>query len=144
MLATLILGVVILAVTQATLAGANHHAYADQTHAALRAAESLVEEIVSRSYLSQSAAPRSDWGVPDFDGFVESPGALRDASTVLLPDAYQQLGRTVSVTDHTLDMGTLGVDPVQGLLITVIVRTPLGDEVALERFVAAPTSEITP
>lgn len=144
MLATLILGVVILAVTQSTLAGARHHAYADQTHAALRAAESLVEEITSRPYQAQAAAPRSGWGLPDFHGLSEPPGSLRDASASLLPEAYQALARSVIVTDHALDMGSLGADPVQGRLVIVTTRTPLGDEVTLERFIAAPTSEISP
>jgi len=130
LIASAILLVVVLAVTQAITAGQQHSFEARQRIAGTLAAEELMGRIIVDDY-----ANLATW-----DGYTESVGNMTDMNSNPLSDVFQFVGRDVAVTATTKSFSGLDVD-VQGYDVRVRAFDDDGRVLAMiERFIAEPSS----
>ncbi|MEX0885755.1 MAG: prepilin-type N-terminal cleavage/methylation domain-containing protein [Phycisphaeraceae bacterium] len=122
--ASLILAVIVAALTQAVLAGQMHTHDALHQSRAAALAEATLERVLRVAYADVDA----------YDGFSQSAGAIVDVTGEAYPAAYQVFSRTVSVQPETLGMAALG--PQAGRRITVTVEDERGRTWRLTRFAA--------
>jgi len=136
-LAMLVLSTATLGILTTTAAGHSHLRQADQQLRAVRMAEQLHEEIVSRPY-TNGGAGRANWAVEDFDGFAEAPGALEDFSGDLLESGDQVFARSVGVTHATQSLAGLDGIARAGVLVEITVDAPDGQRWVITRFIPEP------
>lgn len=140
LMAMAVLSVVVLGVTYATTAGHQHLRQGDQTLRAVRLAEHLMEEIVSRPYSGSDTSDRSAFHLGDYDGFSEEIGELTDFSGARYAAEEQRFARSAKVTDATHTLSGLGSLSVSGKRVTVAITDRRGQSWTLERFVPEPQS----
>lgn len=147
LIASVILAMSVLAVTQAITAGHAQLADGLRRQRAIELAEAMVEEITARPHDDPDGASAlgpdaGESGRGDFDnrddyhGLSETPGLLADAFASPLPEPYQGFNRAVSITDTTVSLGPLGSQPA--LVVTVTVSLPDGRSWPLTRILPEP------
>lgn len=137
LLALFILSQVMLAFLYTANAGHDQLQYSRQSMAALRLADNLMEEILSRSY-SGSGLTRAAFCIDDYDGFEEGPEDLHDCMGQLYADGLQIYGQRASVITQNWSIPELDNTVVSGKLITVTVYDQNGNEWGLSRCVMEP------
>jgi prepilin-type N-terminal cleavage/methylation domain-containing protein len=146
MIATGILSVAVLAVSEAIVAGHAHSRTAVQSAEAADLASTLMEEILALPYHDPQgpAAFGPDAGestrlqfdnCDDFHGLGEEAGALHDALGTLLPSDLQNYARSVTAAYTTLNVTGLG--SVNGLNVQVRV-TDGAQTWTINRFIPEP------
>lgn len=105
---------------------------AAKTMEATRLAERLIEEIVTKNVATQTGS-RAAWGVQDYDGLVEMPGTLLEASGDFCPLRDQAFTRHVVVVPTKLPDLADGAMVHDAMLIGVTVESPEGWEIRLDR-----------
>lgn len=145
-IALAVLGLAVVAVTQAVTAGQT------QTHEALHRArapalaEAMVEEVLSKAYGDTFGAPvgvsRAEFTeIGHYHGFEESPDTepVSDQAGEAYPKPYESFTRQVTVTSETRDVPALG-GAMAGLLIEVTISDARGSAWTIRRFVPEPHS----
>jgi len=105
---------------------------AAKTMEATRLAERMIEEIANKSVAVQSGA-RAAWDVQNYDGLVETPGTLTEASGGFCPLRDQIYARRVFVVPTKLPDLADGAMVHDAMLIGVTVESPEGWEIRLDR-----------
>jgi prepilin-type N-terminal cleavage/methylation domain-containing protein len=147
LLASVILAIVSLTLTQAIVAGQTHAYHALDTHRAAALADSLLERVLALPYEDPDgdSAPGPERGeddpsafdnVDDYHGHVEPAGQLVNPAGARWPDAYQGYARSVRVVEETLDVADLGGSHL-GQTVTVTVTQPDGRLITSRRWVAS-------
>lgn len=153
LLASAVLALAVVAVTQAVVAGQMQTAEALRRARALGLGEALTDEVLRLPYTDPDG-PGGEVGrenfdnLEDFNGFSEAAGALRDARGTSNPaslyDApFQEFSRTVSVVPANGGSGVSVTgfgNPLLGLMVTVTVQDAAGEKWTLTRFRAQPPS----
>jgi len=145
LVASAILSVMTVGIVQAVAAGQARTIDALRRARADALAEVMLEEILSKPYADpdevgaigpeDDETDRADFdNVDDYNGYIESPGALADHAGLAYPTAYQRFERTVSVVAITNSVADLGGDHA-GVQVTVTVSEPGGRSWSVERFV---------
>ena len=140
LLAMTVLSIVVLGLTYVTVAGHEHLREGEIGQRAMRLAENLMEEIVSRPYEGSGGSSRSVYHLNDYDGFEQTLGEdeITDFAGEPYGNEYQQFGRRVSVSaaQHTLpDLPDASFD---GKTVTVTVEDTRGQLWSLRRFIPEP------
>lgn len=151
LIATVVLSVAVLAVTEAVVSG-QMQAY-DAVHAqrALRVGEQLIERVLSMPYDDPGGALTigPDAGetnvnlfdnIDDFHGYSEAAGNLIDAAGAALPSEFAGFSRSVTITSGSVTVPGFSA-AVDGLTITVTVTDAKGRTWTLTRFVAEPIAD---
>lgn len=149
MIATGILSVAVLAVSEAIVAGHAHSRSAMQSAEAADLASALMEEILALAYHDPQgpAALGPDAGestrlqfdnCDDFHGLSEEAGGLHDAAGKTLPAELQSYARSVTAAYTTLNVTGLG--SVLGLSVQVSVSDG-GQTWSINRFIPEPPIE---
>lgn len=157
LIATAILAVAAVAVTKAVATGHQVTYAALNTERAVALAEALMDEILAKpvtdpegqlgSGPDDTELVRADFdNTDDYDGYVEAMDTLADLSGTLYPDSYQRYQRSVTVTDSTITIVSMGTS-VSGYQVVVEVTgtDSLGNATGLawrvERFVPVPEDD---
>ncbi|MEQ9452959.1 MAG: prepilin-type N-terminal cleavage/methylation domain-containing protein [Phycisphaeraceae bacterium] len=149
MIASTVLALITLALTQAMAAGHMHTLAALERARAMTLVEAMLEEVSVLGYPADPdavvAPPATRSLITDlkaYDGLTEEPGALVDHVGVLLPDAYQGYTRTVTILENTtLAVADLGMT-LSGLNVLVTVSLGDGRSWSAGRFVPDPDGGI--
>jgi hypothetical protein len=136
MLALAIAATALLAVTAATTAGHQHLQQGDHVLRAVRLAQTLMDEILSRPYDGSAGGARASWHIDDYDGFTEDLGAITDFTTAPCDDDDLPFGRCVCVAPTSLTVPDLDGAVVPGKHVTVTVNDADGTVFELSRFIA--------
>jgi len=107
MAASILLGIIV-AITSAVTAGQQHALEAQTRIAGSLAAEDMLSRLIIVDYAD----------LPTWNGHTESIGAMVDMHGQPLPDVYDRIGRTVSITSELFALDDLGVT-VRGRMIRV-------------------------
>ncbi|MCK4659083.1 MAG: hypothetical protein KAV82_06130 [Phycisphaerae bacterium] len=146
LLASVILAVAVVAVTQAVVAGQMQTVAALHRSRGVQLAEALMDEVLRLPYADPDGTGgevgRSNFdNLEDFNGFNESPGALSDAGGTPYGTPFQGFSRAVTVTPANggsgINVSGFG-DPLPGLTVTVVVQDTAGATWTLTRFRAQP------
>jgi prepilin-type N-terminal cleavage/methylation domain-containing protein len=142
LLALVILALAVTAIAYAVSAGQMQSAEAMRQSRATMLAESLMDEIFSKSYgapATGTAPARTAFTTAGkYNVFSEAAGNLRDATGALCPAEYQMYARRAAVSSSTQAISGLGTGTA-GLLITVTISLG-GDTVCtLTRFMVNPS-----
>ena len=113
LLATGILLLIVVAVTNAITAGQQHALVAQQRIGGSLAAEELMGRLLTVAYAD----------LPTWHGFSEPVGAMTDMDAVPYPDALAGVGRSVSVTTLLDTLPETGIR-VRGREVRVLVISP--------------------
>ena len=141
-MAAMVLIVVVVAVSQALLAGQMQTHDAVHRGRAIELAEALMDEVLRLPYADSGTdnettrATFDDLG--DFHNYTES-GTLRDASNSAYPATHQGFTRTVTVVAASKTVAGFGA-AFAGLDITVTVADSHGLTWTLKQFVPEPQS----
>ena len=128
LIASAILLVVILAVSQAITAGQQHAFEAQQRIAGTLAAEDLMGRIIVEEYDS----------IGDWDGYTEQVGTMTDIDNESMPKVFNSVGREAVVTSTLKSFDGLNVN-VAGYDVVVRAFDEDGRVLAeLQRFIAEP------
>lgn len=148
LMASVLLAVVVTAVSQALLAGQMQSYEALHRARAITLAEALMDEILRLPYDDPdgASAPGPEAGesgrglydnIDDFHGFSESAGAVADAAGTLHDGAYQVFSREVTIVADSQTVAGFG-SPLPGLTVTVTVQDDRGTTWAMTHFYPQP------
>ncbi len=146
LIASAILAVTVVAVTQAVFAGQMQTADALHRARAMELAEALTDEVLRLPYTDPDASGgevgRANFdNLEDFNGFSEAAGALADAGGTAYGSALQGFSRSVAVVSANGGSGItvtgLG-SALPGLTVTVTVQDAAGASWVLTRFRSQP------
>lgn len=148
LIATAVLSVAVLSVTEAVVSGQMQAYDAQHAQRALMIGEQLIERVLSMQYDDPGGALTigPDAGetnvnlfdnIDDFHGYSESAGNLVDAAGAALPSEFADFTRSVTVTSGSVNVPGFSA-AVDGLTITVTVTDARGRMWTLTRFVAEP------
>lgn len=142
LLASVVLVVVVAAVSQALLAGQMQTYDAVHRERAIALGEALMDEIVRLPYADEDAdgeASRANFDdLDDYNGFSES-GTLTDLEGTALPSAYNDFTRSATVTSSSQTVAGFGA-AIDGLEIVVTVTDGTGATWVLKQFIPEPAS----
>ncbi|HRX83416.1 MAG TPA: hypothetical protein P5572_00190 [Phycisphaerae bacterium] len=142
LMAAMVLLVVVVAVSQALLAGQMQVYDAAHRARAIELAEALMDEVLRLPYAdadTDNETTRATFDdLDDFDGYSES-GTLRDAAGTAYPSEYQVFTRTVAVSTTSKSVSGFGA-AFDGLEVTVTVSDGTGLTWTLQEFVPEPQS----
>lgn len=147
MIATAILSVSVVAVTEAIMSGQAQSHHTVRSAQAMALAEALMEEIIALPYADpqDTVALGPDTGettrplydnCDDFHGYTELPGELRDAMGQLLPQQAQAFRRSVTAAYTSITVPQFGTAAV-GLNVQVTVSDGK-QSWSINRFIAEP------
>jgi hypothetical protein len=139
LVAALVLSIAVVGVLMPMIAGHRSTRDAELHARAVRLAENLLEELVSRPY-GTGGAQRAAWGLDQFNGFTEVPGEVRDYSGSLCDAEDQVFSRTILVTATSQPMDAIGGPALPGKSVIVRVQNAEGETWSLQRFIPAPSS----
>lgn len=134
-----ILSVAILGIAFTATVGHQHSHHGDAMLRAVRLAEHLMEEVISRPY-SGSGADRLTFHMDDYDAFEEALGTIRDFNGTLYGPDDQRFTRSASVNGASHAVPDLGGTTFVGKTIVVTVRDQEGAAWEITRFVPEPAS----
>ena len=148
-MASVILAVVVVAVTQAIMAGQMQCYDALHRRRGMFLAEALMDEVLRLPYSDPDGASapgpeageteRSDYdNIDDFHGFAEVAGNVADAAGVTYGTAYQVFSCSVTVVADSVTVTGLG-DALSGVTITVTAQDGAGTTWVVEHFYPEPT-----
>lgn len=148
LIASAILALAVVAVSQAIVAGQMQTVDALHRARALELAEALMDEVLRLPYADPDGTGgevgRANFdNLEDFDGFSEAPGAVNDAGGTAYDAPFQTFSRSVSVVPANGGSGisvTGFGNPLPGLLVTVTVHDAAGVTWTVTRFRAQPPS----
>lgn len=139
-MAAMVLVVVVVAVSQALLAGQMQVYDAVHRARAIELAEALMDEILRLPYAdsgTDNETTRATFDdIGDFHNFSES-GTLRDASNATYPSSYSGFTRSVTVVSSSRTVSGFGA-AFPGLEVTVTVADGTGLTWVLKQFVPEP------
>lgn len=135
-LCVLCLTVSVLAMTLATGSAKSSLSYSDDRFRSIQLGESLLEEIAASPYTG-GGDDRADWDLDRYHLFEEEPGSILDVTGRHYPPEDQVYRRRSTVTVASYDIAELGIT-LSGKSVAVIVLTPEGTELILERFIPEP------
>lgn len=147
-MASAVLAMAVLAVTQAVTAGQAQTYDALHRVRASALADALMEEILSKPYADPQAAVAlgPDSGetgrslfdnMDDYHGFSQTQENLTDAAGAAYPPTYQKFSRSVTMVYESRTLTGLS-QAVSGLRMVVTVTDQRGGSWAVTRFVPAP------
>ena len=141
LIASAILTIVVVAVSQAIVAGQMQVYDALHRARALELAEALMDEVLRLPYddpdgLADAGRANFD-NTDDFDAFTEAAGTLADAAGVAYEADYQVFSRSVTVVSGSETVSGFG-DPLPGVHVTVTVQDGAGTSWVLQQFVPQP------
>jgi len=151
LLASVILAIISICLTQAIVAGQQQSYNAVDTHRAAALADSLLERVLALPYNDPDgdSDPGPEDGedaytdfdnLDDYHGYSEDAGELIDPAGNAWPDAYQACARAVTVADETINVAALGGNH-PGQTVTVTVTMPDGRTITVRRWVASEVDE---
>jgi len=141
LIASVLLTVIVAAVSQAIVAG--HMQVYDAVHRgrALELAQTLMDEILRLPYVDPDSNPESGRAnfdnLTDFHGFTEAAGSISDAGGTAYAAQYQVFSRSVTATTAAQSV-TGFTNPLDGVNITVTVQDNPGTSWTLQQFVPEP------
>ncbi len=140
LIAAVLLLTVVLAISQALLAGQMQIYDAAHRARAIELAQALMEEVLRLPYTdpdggSEAARDAFD-NMDDFDGFAEA-SPLTNAAGSAYADPYQVFSRSVAVTPGSVNVSEFG-GAIAGVTITVTVTDATGATWSLQQFVPEP------
>ena len=148
--AILVLGVSVVAITQAMVAGQQQSHEALHHRRGLVLAESMVDEVVRLPFadpevgavsIGPEQAEEGDRSLfddaDDFDGHLEVVGSLADASGTPYQTQYQKFNRSVTTRASTQVVAGFSA-PIEGLEVIVTVTDEEGQQWKVARFVPRP------
>ena len=150
LMATAVLALAVLAITQAIVSGQMQTYEALHDQRAVSLGEALVEEVLALPYADPEGAAGAgpDTGesnrsrfdnADDFEGFSESIGSVVDAAGNAYGKLFQRFGRSVAAKYGQQTVSGFA-DPIDGLAVTVTVTDDRGLTWTLSRFIAEPAS----
>lgn len=153
LIASVVLSVTVLAVTEAVVTGQMQAYDAVYAQRGLSASEQLMERVLALPYNDpgdaltigpddgETSAADFD-NIDDYHGYSESTGELTDASGNALPDEFDDFSRSVTITNADVNVSGFSSNVV-GLRIVVTTTDTAGREWSLTRFVAEPVEQTT-
>lgn len=142
LLALVILSLAVTAIAFAVSAGQMQSAEAMRQSRATMLAESLMDEIFSKSYgapVTGTPPARTAYATAgQYNVFNETAGNLKNAADALYPAEFQVFGRRATVSSGTQTLSGLGAGTA-GLLITVTVSDGSGPVATLTRYMVNPS-----
>jgi len=153
LIASVVLSVAVLAVTEAVVTGQMQAYDAVYAQRGLSASEQLMERVLALPYNDpgdaltigpddgETSAADFD-NIDDYHGYSESTGELTDASGNALPDEFDDFSRSVTITNADVNVSGFSSNVV-GLRIVVTTTDTAGREWSLTRFVAEPVEQTT-
>jgi len=148
LLATVVLGFAVAALTHAIVAGQMQTQNALHEHRAVTLAEAMMEEILSLPYHDPNGytTPGPDPGensrqqfnnMDDYHGFTMQSGEIMDLADQLYPSTYQMFSVSVTAQYDDVTVPALG-ETQAGLIIEVAVSDPGQRQWRITRFVPEP------
>ncbi len=146
LIASTILAVAVIAVSQAVVAGQMQTFDALHRARAVELAEALMDEVLRLPYTDPDGTGgevgRANFDdLADFNGFNETAGTLADAAGTVYPPQFQGFTRSASVVPANGGSGisvTGFGSPLVGLTTTVTVQDTAGASWVLTRFRSQP------
>lgn len=139
LLAITVLSVAVLGVTYVAVAGQKHLQHSELAVHAIRLAEHLMEEIVSRPYAG-SGANRASWHQINYHNFTEEPGELEDFTGELYTGLDQQFSRKVTITTTNISVPQLEGITLAGRTVTIVVTHQQGKQWRISQFIPEPVT----
>lgn len=137
LLAITVLSVAVLGVTYVAVAGQKHLQHSELSVHAIRLAEHLMEEIVSRPYAG-SGASRGSWHQLNYHNFTEEPGELEDFTGELYAGLDQQFSRQVTIASTSISVPQLEGITLAGRTVTIVVTHQQGKHWRISQFIPEP------
>tara|TARA_R110002073_G_scaffold336260_1_gene531290 strand:+ start:17084 stop:17584 length:501 start_codon:yes stop_codon:yes gene_type:complete len=137
LIATMILSIVVLSLAPVLSAGRSNLEYGEMSIRGIRIGEHLLEEIHVRDY-SAIGSTRKDWGLDDYHGFSDTPGAVTDFAGTLYDMKDQIFTRSVAVNSDSVVLPELGGITVDGKRVTITINGPHDNEWVLTKFIREP------
>lgn len=148
LLASVILALLVAAVSHGLVVGQTHTLDAMSDMRAVAIAEATLEQVLAEPYTDPdgdtSAGP--DGGestlatfdaMDDYHGFSEAAGALTDPAGNAYPSAYQTFSRSITAAYGSVNVPALGGSH-NGLTVTITVSDAGGREWVVTRFIREP------
>lgn len=139
-MATVVLAIATAPMLLVLSAGRSRFHHSRSQLCAIRLAEDMIEELLSRPYFGASGGSRSGWHLDDYDGFSDGPDLIQDFSGADYPAEYAGFTRTVEVTSGDTGLTGLGSAPIAGKAVVVTVLAPDDSAWTLARFIPEPHS----
>ena len=140
LLAMVIVALAVLSISYVTTAGHQHMHHGEMSLRAVRLAEHLMEEIITRPYHGSGGSERHEYHLDDFDGFQEEPGSLTDFTGTPYSAADQKFTRRVSIDGAAITVDDLDDITIDGKLVTITVERAEGRQWQLTRFIPEPSN----